>query len=459
MGIIPKITLFLIIAIASFLRLYNIGEAAEFLGDQGRTGIVIYEALRDKTVPLVGPTVLTGEHLGPIWYYLIGPFFILSGFNPLGPAIGMALFGVVATALLYVLAKKLYGTVIGSIVALLWAVSPLIVHQDQVIWEPNLVPLFVILFLLGLKTRHYLLLWGACGVLIQLHTPNIIFIPIALGFTVWGFSKTAKRSILTGLLLFLLIQIPFLVYEVQHGFDDILGIAKVMSQPSIQSKTQLLASFIDYTSRVFFRVIPTGNQVAMIVLQIFIAAIILLTKRRFMVFLLGFYIVGIGAMARYQGLVHDHYLNFLLPLPFLFVGNALYVLRRRSLVGAVLVGMLLVVWHITKPQYFTEPRGDIARSRAVALAIETDADGPFSFTVISSPSYSDLHYRYFFLLAGRQPKDIRDRNYDTVYLICEAGSTCPKEQSAGTQWQYKKTLRVMSSQIFVFGRGKETGVQ
>ena len=355
-----------------------------------------------------------------------------------------------ATIALYVLAKKLYGAAIGSLVALLWAVSPLIVRQDQIIWEPNLVPLFVILFLLGLKTRLYLLLWGATGVLVQLHYPNIIFVLIALVVT---------RFSIVGILLFLLIQTPFLIYEIQHRFSDIVGVVNVMSQPSAISKRQFLSAFIDYTSRVFFRVIPTGNQVAMITIQVIVAILLLITKSRWSIFLLGLYLFGIAAMARYQGLVYDHYLNFLLPLPFLFVGNALFFLRRFSRFRAVLVGMLLVVWHITKPQYFTEPRSDIARSRAVALAIKSDADGPFSFTVISSPSYSDLHYRYFFLLAGFQPKDIRESDYDTLYLICEVGSTCPNQPTGGTQWQYKKTLSVMSSQIFVFGRGKESGVQ
>lgn len=453
MGIISKITPFLVIIIALFLRLFAIGEAAEFLGDQGRTGIMVFEALRDRTIPLIGPTVLTGQHLGPVWYYLIGPFFIFAGFNPLGPAIGMAAFGVAATAMLYVLAKKLFGNTIGGIVALLWAVSPLIIRQDQTIWEPNLVPLFVILFLLGLKTSSYLLLWGAAGVLVQLHYPNIIFIPIALAVSL------RKRRALAGILLFLLIQIPFFLYEVQHGFSDILEIVKVMGQPGVQSKTQLVAAFIDYTSRIFFRVIPIGRPVVMIAMQILVGVLVLTTKSPFLIFLLGFYVVGVGAMARFTGLVFDHYLNFLLPLPFLFVGNALFFLRRFSRLGAVLAGLLLLGWHITNPQFFAEPRNDIARARAVTRAIEVEANGPFSFSIISSPSYSDLHYRYFFLLAGTQPKPIGESDLDTVYLICEVGSICPDQPSWGTGWRYRKTLFVLGSRVFVFGRQKETGVQ
>ena len=460
MGIIPKIIPLLIIVIALFLRLYNITGFAEFLGDQGRTGIVIYEAWRDRAIPLVGPTVLTGQHLGPIWYYLIGPFYILAGFNPLGPAIGMAIYGSFATAALYVLSKNLFGRLVGSIVAVLWAVSPIIVHQDQVIWEPNLVPLFVILFLLGLTTRRNLLVWAATGVLVQLHYPNIIFVPIALVVT---------RFSLWGILLFLVILAPFFMYEIQHRFSDVVGVVNVMSQPSAISKRQFLSAFIDYTSRVFYRVIPTGNQIAMIVIQIMLAGVIVFTKNRFLVLLLGLYVVGISAMAKYQGLVYDHYLNFLLPLPFLFVGNALSYLRRYSKLGAIIVGAVLILWHVTKPDYFTLPRDDIGRTSTIASAIIADTkSNPYSFTVIGSPSFNDLHFRYFFLLGGSSPSDIRSGDYEKLYVICEIGQMCPSQPTTVdvmcfdyhcngeypklnlTKWSYIKTIPIDGSYIYVF---------
>src|SRR3989344_14242 len=466
MRIIAKIAPFFIVLLSLILRLYNIEQFAEFLGDQGRTGIIVYEAWRDRTIPLIGPTVLTGQHLGPAWYYLIGPFYILSRFNPLGPAVGMALYGALATLTLYLLTKKLYGPFIGSLVALLWSVSPLIVRQDQTIWEPNLVPLFVLVFLLGLKNRNYLLLWGACGVLVQLHIPNIIFIPIAIVV-----SRRWKPAF-AGVLLFLLIQVPFFVYETQHGFRDIVGVMNVMSQPSAFSKTQFLMSFIDYTSRVFFRAIPTGNQVAMIVIQLMLGLLLLVSKSRWNIFLLAIFVFGIAAMARYQGLVHDHYLNFLLPFPFLFIANGLRIVHKYSKLGTVLVGSILIIWQITKPGYFPQPRGDIDRVGEGASAIVQDAQGfSYSFTVIGSPSFNDLHYRYFFLLNHSVPADIRTHNVDKLYVICEIGNMCPNlDQHAVInvmcfdahcegeypklnlwEWNYEKIIPVGSSFIFVFG--------
>ena len=139
------LALFFLVFISTFLRLYRISQLTEFLGDQGRTGMVIYEAWMTKTIPLAGPTVLSGQHLGPFFYYLMAPSFILSGFNPLGPSMFTAILGVVTVVLLFYISNKLFGFWIGFFIALLYAVSPSIITQDRIIWEPNAIPFFTLL--------------------------------------------------------------------------------------------------------------------------------------------------------------------------------------------------------------------------------------------------------------------------------------------------------------------------
>ena len=73
------IIILLIIAVA--LRLWNLTAGTEFLGDQGRTFLHVLSAWESKTIPLLGPTVLSGQHLGPVYYFLIAPFLIGSGFQ------------------------------------------------------------------------------------------------------------------------------------------------------------------------------------------------------------------------------------------------------------------------------------------------------------------------------------------------------------------------------------------
>ncbi|MCR4263253.1 MAG: hypothetical protein NUV98_00860, partial [Candidatus Roizmanbacteria bacterium] len=104
----PATIVFVILLISFFVRIYRITELTEFLGDQGRESIVLYNAWHTKTLPLVGPPVSTGQHLGPMYYYLIAPSFFLAGLNPLGPIVFMVLLDVAAILLLYLLVSKLF---------------------------------------------------------------------------------------------------------------------------------------------------------------------------------------------------------------------------------------------------------------------------------------------------------------------------------------------------------------
>ncbi len=103
------IALFLVLLVAAFLRLYRLEAFTEFLGDQGRTGIIIWNAWNNKIFPLVGPPVLSGQYLGPFFYYFMAFPFILSHFNPLGPALWMAMLGILNVFLIFFLGKKLFG--------------------------------------------------------------------------------------------------------------------------------------------------------------------------------------------------------------------------------------------------------------------------------------------------------------------------------------------------------------
>ncbi|MFZ5845555.1 MAG: ArnT family glycosyltransferase, partial [Patescibacteria group bacterium] len=269
----PILVLSAILSLALFLRLYRISALTEFLGDQGRTGIHIYEAVMRQAWPLLGPTVLTGQHLGPAFYYLIGPAFILGGFDPVWPAVFMAVVGVGSIYLLWVLSQKIFGWQIASLLSLVYATSPNIVSQDRIIWEPNLIPFFGLLFVFSLyqikeaKKLGYMLLLGVTlGILVQLHYPNIFFLGLTLLFFAYLLINQKKLKLVrvwwkrgaVGFLAYLLALSPFIYYEVTHNFVNLAGIARVMllSLGTATSERSTLANFIDYAGRLIGGVVP-----------------------------------------------------------------------------------------------------------------------------------------------------------------------------------------------------------
>src|SRR3989344_9236987 len=136
----PATILFGILIIAFFLRIYRVDELTEFLGDQGRESMVLYNAWHTKTIPLVGPPVSTGQHLGPVYYYLIAPSFVLAGLHPLGSIVFMVILDVATIVLLYLLVSKLFSRTVSLHISLLYGLSPLIVQVSRNIWNPTPIP-------------------------------------------------------------------------------------------------------------------------------------------------------------------------------------------------------------------------------------------------------------------------------------------------------------------------------
>src|SRR3990167_5880358 len=86
-----------ILAGAFFVRAYRTEDLLRFYFDQGRDALVIWRLLHEGKLFLIGPvTGLAGIFLGPLYYYLILPFYLMGGGNPVYPAVFLALLTTIA---------------------------------------------------------------------------------------------------------------------------------------------------------------------------------------------------------------------------------------------------------------------------------------------------------------------------------------------------------------------------
>ena len=61
-----------------FLRCYRQGDLLGFYYDQGRDAAIAADIISFKNFPAIGPTTgIAGLYLGPFWYYLITPGYII----------------------------------------------------------------------------------------------------------------------------------------------------------------------------------------------------------------------------------------------------------------------------------------------------------------------------------------------------------------------------------------------
>ena len=400
-------------------------------------------------MPLVGPTTLTGQYLGPALYFLLAPFYVLGGYTPLGAAFGMACFGIASIYLLYIVVKLVYGIVPARCLALLLAVSPTIVRADRIIWEPNLVPFFGLLFAyFAIRQHERINFWdnvglgATVGILIQLHYPNLFFLGLSgllfVGHSIrvrdWGTIFKATFGWIAG---FVAVLTPFLMYEFTHNFEDISQILRIIHTGSIGlGKRQALMFAIDYGGRVFGLIIPYLTSNWVIGLMVTWAVFLVIQFTAWNIFWTCWFGIGLLIIARYNGVVYDHYLLFLLP-PVLMGMAAImkWLQNKSSFFGwtCVFIVFLITIVQIGKTDIFADGSDDLLRTKLLTSAVIEDAKGSaFSFTLTASRSFSDLHYRYYFLKESVAVQPTVGGSYKKFYMICD-NFTCPQPADISSQ--------------------------
>lgn len=436
-----------VLVLAAVLRLGQIDRATEFLGDQGSAAVVILESWKARQLPLYGPMVSLGIRPGPLYYYLIAPWLIATGFNPVAVSVFFAIAGVLAVWMMYIIGRRLFDKDIGLIIAALYAVSPAIVHSSRMMWNPTAIPVFVLLMLyFTLKLRdlqqyRYAALTGAmAGCLLQLHYTTLIISLCVFGVQIFIWKERKKttriRRVLSGVVLwslgFLLSLFPFLYAEYTNNFPNIrelLLMALGEGSPVSDALRSEPAVAYGYSLEMFRNIVPLSRNVLLWGIQILLLGVAVLFGKRPGRMLAVMYIVGILVMSRYSGPMFNHYFYFIVPLPFLLVGFLFVLIKRHvGVTAALAAGIVWCVWvgfgTIAPRQY----PGDVQRIRdAVQRMIQAANGMPFSFTLTRSRSFSDFHYRFYFQLNAINPAPVLDRSYPILFLVCEQ-LPCPAHE-------------------------------
>jgi len=250
--------LFLILALAFFVRVYRTGDLLQFYYDQGRDALVIWDLWHKSKGFLIGPiTGLKGIFLGPLYYYLIAPFYLIGGGNPVYPAVFLAILGTLAVLMLYILGAKMHSKTSGLFAATIGGFSYGIATFNRWLSNPNPILLTSLIFLWSLweiasqneksklppsqklrwtsKNQKLNFWWVLAtlmvGVSLQFESASAIFyIPIFFTFTLWitfrdGVSRWRRkipnyRTILFAGLAFFITLLPQIIFDFRH--DHIL---------------------------------------------------------------------------------------------------------------------------------------------------------------------------------------------------------------------------------------------
>ncbi len=223
----PTFILGLVVLLGIFFRSYQAVERFDFGHDGDLSSWIVKDILVNHHFRLIGQlTSAPGIFIGPLFYYLLIPFFLLTKMDPIGVSILGILIGVFTIVSYYFVVSKIFNKTAGLLAAFLHAVLNSTVNFDRWIVPTLPTKLWAIwylycLFMIRRGNYSVLPLLGILiGLIWHIHialAPTLLVLPLVIILS----KKLPKKRELVVLLLFTLISsLPFLVFETRHNFSQ-----------------------------------------------------------------------------------------------------------------------------------------------------------------------------------------------------------------------------------------------
>ncbi len=432
--------LVLLLLLAAILRLYQIEGYMTFLGDEGRDSLIVKRLLTEGDIPFIGPTTSVGNiYTGPLYYYMMAVSMV-GTLSPVAAAVMNALIGVGTVYLVYWFTRKLFNAPSGFIAAFLYAISPVNIIYSRSSWNPNPAPLFTLLSFIVFYKFHetknikWMFILGILlGGVIQMHFITLTLLPIfmILTFIEWRFEGVEIKTLLKGralaLLGFLLMQIPWILFEIKHGFPNIKGLWNIFfgSTAAIGGGSSVFQKIVEVLPNYLLTRYLGGNiQLIGILLSIIVLGILywhLKKKVEMRVLMLALWLIlGVIGVSLYKGNVYDHYLGFIAPAAYIILGSLWFLLKdlRLKLGFLVLVAGLVAVNLLNSPLNYS-PNNQLQRTQDITkYVIEQTQDKDFNFALLAKNNY-DSAYQFYFEVYGHKPKIVPVQRTEQLFVVCE----------------------------------------
>jgi len=221
--------LYAILAVAIFLHFFQL-QTTEFDFDQADLFRLAREAITNGLIPLSSNQASIQILHQPIFEYLLLPAAAISA-NPLGGAITVSLFTTAAAILTYCFTYRYFGRFPAIVAGLLSATSYTPLRYARFIWQPNVIPFFMVLFAFAIyrgaverKKGWFLPAVILIAIIYQLHSSTVLALA-ALFLLAVVMAPTTIRWLELAIALgaFILLLLPSVLLEFYTHFSDIKG--------------------------------------------------------------------------------------------------------------------------------------------------------------------------------------------------------------------------------------------
>lgn len=416
-----------VVAIGGVLRFYHLRDLTTLGGDQGIDYQNVARMIQERNLTLLGPITHVGVYLGPLYYYLLVPFFLAFRFDPIAAPVMFALFGAATVGLVFTLARTmLRSDVFAFLTALLYAVSPIIIESSRSPSQPHLIPFFATLLLISLlrtvrgqATKWDMLAVGiSVGSVIQFHFlayPLLIVAILVLGYSWLAKSlESVKRSIGWLVVPPALLLLPWVLFELRHQFFITKQVMLYLASGEVSlSAGGVLTRILEVLWFSFDRLVAGGSQFVIVgTLALAVFAIVSLVysprRRESWMLLLFFILANVAGISLYIAPLSNHYISALYPAVVLLVMSGFQWLRPR-LIGVVLASGLIVFnvsrYQMPRSNGYTMPDG-LTTSVIERISAIIAADTPTDNFEIANTLDGDTRaqpYRYVLTAVHKKP--------------------------------------------------------
>jgi len=434
-GLIFNLLLLLILALGLYLRVYHIGDFNNFFHDQGRDALVVKRIIVDKKLTLLGPqTTAPGVYLGPLYYYLSIIPLVLTNLNPVGMDYMVAIFGTGAILLIYLLVKEMFGKNIAFLTSALYATSPVVIAFSNHAWNPNPLPFFMLLTVLGIykvfesgNERYWLAIFIGMACAVQIHLFSIVLLPLLIFFWLARKYKVGNwKTFLASLAAGIMVLFPWFLFEIRHGFLNTRNLFNFIIGEKVGVSG---VGFIERVSSAVYwlgSLVASGGIFVYLFFALLIFAVIVHFRRFETKLILVWFLMGLLVIGIYQGIYQPYHSLFLTPLPFLFFALIAASLWRSRWLSYLVIFAACVVVFFNLQSYDFEKKGNrLGQLVSVAKIIKADLDegGAQQFNLAALTARFDhnaMDYRYFLEMEGARALGLDEfSKAEILYVISE----------------------------------------
>lgn len=429
----------------AFLRFYRLRELTTFGGDQGVDYQFVAQMIMSGRLRLLGPITHVGIFLGPLYYYLLIPFFVLFRFDPIAAPFFFALVGSLTVGFVYILARKFLSNSIAFLASLLYAASPVIIESSRAPSQPDLIPFLSTVFLLSIirviekkqRLGDGIVLGIVLGSAIQFHYltfPMYLFFGLVMGW-LWITRKQDRNGFLqlTIYILFFaaLLLSPWLLFELRNQFFISKQIIGFLGTGEISIKPiDVLIRFFDLSWFTVSRLISTNSQFLTLggVVMVIAGSLVRRVNTKSNVLFL-YAILNLAGISLYKNPLENHYIAALYSATIILVSIGISTIFSKRIAFFIL--FLLFFLNISRYNPFrdngyTMPSGVTTRtiqdtSRIIALDWKKQYKTTFNVINTLDGDTRAQPYRYVLMAVENiVPADVEHYpDSDVLYVVTD----------------------------------------